>query len=147
VYRLLVVLHLLGATVWVGGHLVLSVVVLPRALRARDASIVREFESGYERIGLPALVLQVLTGVWLALHWVPDMRSWLAPASLHGWLVVVKLGLLTATLALAAHARFRLVPALDAGGLPPLAYHIVAVTLLGVAMLVTGVAIRTGGVW
>jgi putative copper export protein len=147
VYRLLVVLHLLGATVWVGGHLVLSLVVLPRAFRARDASIVREFESGYERIGLPALVLQALTGVWLALHWVPDMRSWPAPASLHGWLVVVKLGLLAATLALAAHARLRLVPALDAGGLSTLAYHIVGVTLLGVAMLVTGVAIRTGGVW
>ena len=146
-YRLLVVLHLLGATVWVGGHLVLSLVVLPQALRARDASIVREFESGYERIGLPALLLQALTGVWLALHWVPDLRGWLAPASLHGWLVVVKLGLLAATLALAAHARFRLVPALDAGGLSTLAYHIVGVTLLGVAMLVTGVAIRTGGVW
>ena len=147
VYRLLVALHLLGAAVWVGGHLVLSLVVLPQALRARDASIVREFESGYERIGLPALLLQVITGMWLALHWVPDMRSWLTPASLHGWLVVVKLGLLAATLALAAHARFRLVPALDARGLSTLAYHIVGVTLLGVAMLITGVAIRTGGVW
>jgi len=147
VYRLLVVLHLLGATVWVGGHLVLSLVVLPRALRTREASIVAQFESGYERIGLPALVLQVITGVWLALHWVPDIRTWLAPASLHGWLVLVKLGLLAATLALAAHARFRLVPTLDAGALSPLAFHIVGVTLLGVAMLITGVAIRTGGVW
>ena len=146
-YRLLVVLHLLGASVWVGGHLVLSLVVLPRALRARDTSIVREFESGYERIGLPALALQVLTGVWLAVHWVPDIRGWLAPASLHGWLVLVKLGLLAATLALATHARFRLVPSLDTGGLSDLACHIVGVTLLGVAMLITGVAIRTGGVW
>lgn len=146
-YRLLVVLHLLGATVWVGGHLVLSLVVLPRALGARDPSIVREFESGYERIGIPALLLQALTGVWLALHWVPDMSTWLAPASLHGWLIVVKLGLLAATLALAAHARLRLVPTLDAAALPGLARHIVAVTLLGVAMLITGVAIRTGGVW
>lgn len=146
-YRLLIILHLLGASVWVGGHLVLSLVVLPRALHARDASIVREFESGYERIGLPALALQVLTGVWLALHWVPDIRGWLAPASLQGWLVLVKLGLLAATLALAAHARFRLVPVLDAGALSSLAYHIVGVTLLGVAMLMTGVAIRTGSVW
>ena len=146
-YRLLIILHLLGASVWVGGHLVLSLVVLPRALHARDASIVRQFESGYERIGLPALALQVLTGVWLALHWVPDIRGWLAPASLQGWLVLVKLGLLAATLALAAHARFRLVPALDAGALSSLAYHIVDVTLLGVAMLMTGVAIRTGSVW
>jgi putative copper export protein len=75
------------------------------------------------------------------------MSTWLAPASLHGWLIVVKLGLLAATLALAAHARLRLVPTLDAAGLPGLARHIVAVTLLGVAMLITGVAIRTGGVW
>ena len=75
------------------------------------------------------------------------MATWLAPASPHGWLIVVKLGLLASTLALAAHARFRLVPALDAAGLPALAHHIVGVTLLGVAMLITGVAIRTGGVW
>ena len=59
----------------------------------------------------------------------------------------MKLGLLAATLALAAHARFRLVPVLDAGALSSLAYHIVGVTLLGVAMLMTGVAIRTGSVW
>src|SRR4029434_4071572 len=59
----------------------------------------------------------------------------------------VKLGLLAATLALAVHARFRLVPSLDAGGLSDLAYHIVGVTLLGVAMVITGVAIRTGGLW
>jgi putative copper export protein len=58
-YRLLVVLHLLGASVWVGGHLVLSLSVLPRALRARDPAIISEFESGLERLGIPALLVQV----------------------------------------------------------------------------------------
>ena len=42
------------------------------------------------------------------------------------------------------HARLRVVPRLDAATLRFLAYHIVAVTLLGVALLVVGVAIRTG---
>jgi putative copper export protein len=98
VYRLLVILHLLGATIWVGGHLVLSLVVLPRALRARDPSVIREFETGYQRIGLPALLLAVL-------------------------------------------------PGLDATTLPLLAYHVVGVTVLAVALLVAGVAIRTGGLW
>ncbi|MBI2492153.1 MAG: copper transporter, partial [Candidatus Rokubacteria bacterium] len=70
-YRLLVTLHLLGAAVWVGGHLVLSLSVLPRALRTRDPAIIRDFESAFERVGLPALLVQVLTGLWLALHWVP----------------------------------------------------------------------------
>jgi putative copper export protein len=146
-YRLVLILHLLGATIWVGGHLVLSLVVLPRALRARDASIVREFESGYERIGLPALAVQVLTGVWLALRWVPHVGSWFAPTSLHAWLILVKLGLLAATIGLALHARLRVVPALDAATLSLLGYHVVAVTLLGIAFVVVGVAIRTGGVW
>jgi hypothetical protein len=52
--------------------------------------------------------------------------------------------LLGATGALAVHARLRVVPQLDAATLRFLAYHIVAVTLLGVALLVAGVAIRTG---
>jgi putative copper export protein len=144
-YRLLVVLHLLGASIWLGGHLVLSLAVLPRALRARDPSIVRDFEAGYERIGLPALLVQVVTGLWLAHHWVPGLRSWLSPASPQAWGILGKLACLAATLALAAHARLRIIPKLDAQTLPLLAWHVAAVTLLAFGFLVLGVAIRTGG--
>ncbi len=143
-HRLLVLLHLLGAAVWVGGHLVLSLTVLPRALRARDPGILLDFESGYERIGLPALLLQVVTGVWLAHLWVPDMASWLAPSSPQSWFVFAKLVLLAATVALAVHARLRLIPRLDGSNLPLLALHVVIVTLLGIAFVVFGVAVRTG---
>ena len=146
-YRLVVVLHLLGAAIWVGGHLVLSLVVLPRTLRNRDPAIIVAFESGYERIGLPALLVQAITGVWLALVWAPDVGSWFAPASLQARLVLVKLTLLAATIALAVHARVRVLPRLDAATLPLLGYHVIGVTLLGVALLVVGVAIRTGGLW
>jgi hypothetical protein len=111
VYRLLVILHLLGATI------------------------------------LPALLVQVLTGVWLALHWVPQVGDWLTPASFHAQLILIKLVLLAATVALAAHARARVLPGLDATTLPLLAYHVVGVTVLAVALLVAGVAIRTGGLW
>jgi len=146
-YRLLVALHLLGASVWVGGHLVLSLSVLPRALRAHDPTIVREFESGFERLGIPALLVQVVTGLWLAHHWAPDITAWLSASTPTTRLVLVKLALLVATIALAVHARLRVLPQLDAATLRFLAYHIAAVTLLGVALLVVGVAIRTGGVF
>jgi putative copper export protein len=146
-YRLLVMLHVLGATIWVGGHLVLALVVLPRALRNRDASVIREFEAGYERIALPALLVQALTGVWLALRWVPQVGDWFTPVSLHAQLILIKLVLVAATVALAAHARVRVLPGLDATTLPLLGYHVVGVTVLGVALLVIGVAIRTGGLW
>jgi len=143
-YRLLVGLHLLGATVWVGGHLVLSLSVLPRALRARDPEIVRDFESGFERLGIPALLVQVITGLWLAGRWAPDVAGWFVPSTPQAKLVLVKLALLAVTIALAVHARLRVIPRLDAARLRLLAYHVVAVTLLGVALLAVGVAIRTG---
>jgi len=146
-YRLLVTLHLLGATVWVGGHLVLSLSVLPRALRARDPAIIREFESGFERLGIPALLVQIVTGLWLAYHWAPHVTSWFSPSTPQERFILIKLVLLAATVALAVHARLRVVPHLDAATLRFLAYHVVAVTLLGVALLVVGVAIRTGAVW
>ncbi len=144
IYRWLVIAHLLGAAVWVGGHLVLALTVLPRALASRDPSIVLDFEAGFERLGLPALALQVATGLWLALHWAPP-AEWLAPASWPARLVAAKLGLLGATAALAAHARLRLIPRLTPERLPVLAWHIVGVTALAVAFVVLGAGIRLGG--
>lgn len=144
-YRLLVVAHLLGASVWVGGHIVLSLAVLPRALRAHDASIVRDFEAGFERVGIPALLVQVVTGLLLAHHWVPDVGAWFGGGSPLSRFVAAKLALLLATVALAAHARLRIIPRLDDTTLRPLAWHIRGVTGIAIALVVLGVGIRTGG--
>ena len=138
-------LHLLGAAIWVGGHLVLALSVLPRAMRANDPAIVREFESGYERLGIPALVLQIVTGVWLAQRWIPDAAGWIHPATPQAHLVVSKLALLIITAALGAHARLRIIPTLDAARLPVLRAHIVAITIVAVLFLILGVGVRTGG--
>jgi len=126
---------------------VLSLTILPRALRERDPGIIRQFEEGYERIGIPALLLQVITGLFLAIHWAPDVGSWFRPANLQASLIAAKLGLLAITVALAAHARLRIIPALNADRLRALAFHIISVTTIGVVMVILGVAIRTGGLW
>jgi hypothetical protein len=60
---------------------VLSLSVLPCALRARNPEMIREFESGFERLGIPALLVQVVTGLWLAGHWAPDVAGWFSPAT------------------------------------------------------------------
>ena len=138
--------HLLGATVWTGGHLVLALAVLPRALLRRDARLVHEFESSYERIGLPALLLQVGTGLWLASGVVPVER-WLAFESPTERLVAAKLGLLAATVLLAVHARLRLVPKLQEGKLAALAAHILAITALAVLFVLVGLGFRLGGLF
>lgn len=82
--RHLLFLHLLGATVWVGGHLVLLLGVLPRAMRQRDPQPVRQFEQLYERIGIPALLIQIITGFWLASLWLPTGSGSIPHRSL-GW--------------------------------------------------------------
>ncbi len=146
-HQAIVLLHVLGATIWTGGHLVLAITVLPRALRAKDPSIVQQFEEGYERLGIPALVLQLLTGVWLAYRLLPDPAAWFAfetPAAKH---IFAKLVLLVLTLALALHARLRVIPRLSPERLPTLALHIVLVTVLAVLFVVVGVGIRTGGIF
>jgi putative copper export protein len=56
----------LAATTWTGGHLVLSIVVLPPVLKERSPSELLRFESVYDKIGMPALVVQVVTGLMLA---------------------------------------------------------------------------------
>jgi putative copper export protein len=146
-FRTILTLHLLGAAVWTGGHLVLAASVLPRALRERDPQRVRDFEAAFEPIGLPALVVQVLTGLWLAYRYLPDSRYWLSFSNPLSAGVAAKLVLLATTVALALHARLRLIPRLDARTLPLLGAHIVAVTAIGVLFVVVGAGFRTGGLW
>ena len=52
-YGTMLLLHILAATIWTGGHLVLALTVLPRVMRERSPSKLLEFESAYERIGIP----------------------------------------------------------------------------------------------
>ena len=143
--KLIILVHVLGATIWTGGHLVLALGVLPDALRRRDPSSVAAFEARFERLGIPALLVQIVSGLWLAHRYLPHPTQWFAfdsPLAAH---IGAKLILLGLTLALAVHARVRLVPRLGPGNLNTLAYHIIAVTVLAVLFVVLGVGIRVGG--
>ena len=98
---LLVIVHALAATVRTGGHLVLDLGVLPRALRAQSAAQIRAFEEVFEPLGLTALAIQVLTGLWMGWIVLPGFRGLFSPATPIGMLVGVKLLLLAGTAALA----------------------------------------------
>ena len=141
---LILTLHVLGAAIWTGGHVVLATTVLPRALKARDPGILLRFEQGYERVGMPALVIQVATGLWLATQ-VADPRAWFTFQDVVSAAVGVKLILLASTAGFAVNARFRVIPRLSAETLPLMGWHIRAVTLFSVLFVMAGVWIRTGG--
>lgn len=143
-FGIVLLFHLLAATVWTGGHLVLATAILPRALRERDAGAIREFEARYERLGIPALVIQVASGLWLAHRLLPDPALWFDWSHPLGRLVTLKLSLLGVTVALAVDARLRIIPRLDQGNLRALAWHIIPVTVVAVLFVVVGLSFRTG---
>ena len=145
-YALMLFLHVLGATVWTGGHLVLALTWLPRVLRERSPEHLLRFEQGYERIGMPALVLQIVTGLWMAYQMVPSVAQWLSPDTPVARAIALKLVLLLCTALIAAHARLRVIPRLSADTLPLMAWHVGAVTLLSVGFVAVGVSLRFGGV-
>jgi putative copper export protein len=143
-YGLILFLHVLGATVWTGGHIVLSVVVLPGVLRERAPDRLLRFEAAFEKIGMPALLVQVITGVLLAKRLIPDFAGWFAVndrslrVGLLSWLMPVLV------LLLALDARFRVLPKFDASRLTDMAWHIVPVTVLSVLFVAAGVSFRAG---
>lgn len=62
----LLLLQIIGATIWTGGHIILSIMLLPQALKHRCPERLFELESIYEKIAIPTLIVQVVTGVMLA---------------------------------------------------------------------------------
>ena len=112
----------------------------------REPELINGFERIYERIGLPALVVQVLTGLWLALQFLPEIATWLEWGDPVALTISLKLACLAATIGLAVHARLAIIPRLNAASLPMLGAHIVAVTALALAFVWLGLAFRYGGV-
>ncbi|NCF63424.1 MAG: copper resistance protein CopD [Gammaproteobacteria bacterium] len=136
--------HVLAATIWTGGHIVLAVVILPRVLRDRASEDLLKFESGYERIGIPALLIQVISGIWLANHLVPGFANWFEMSNPAARLILIKLLLLMLTAGFAVDARLRVIPNLSEHNLVSLAWHIIPVTIISVLFVIVGVAFRTG---
>jgi putative copper export protein len=136
--------HVLAATVWTGGHLVLAFTVLPRALAAQDPKLLLDFEPGFERIGMPALFVQVASGLWMAHLLAPDFSTWMTASTPQGKFIVLKLTLLIVTVLTALDARFRVIPNLSVSTLPAMARRIVLVTMASVGFVLAGVSFRGG---
>jgi uncharacterized membrane protein len=145
VFSVLVIVHALAATVWTGGHLVLDLGVLPKALKLQSADVIRAYEQTFEPLGLGALVIQVITGLWMGWIYLPQFQGLFSAQSPITALISAKLVLLAATLVLAVHARLRLIPQLTDDNLTGLAWHIRGITALAIAFVVVGAGIRLGG--
>jgi len=145
-HHLILITHLFAATIWIGGHLILSIGFLPEALKKKDPLIITNFEKSYEKIGLPALLLLVITGVMLSYTYNVRLSDWVSFKSSIERVVSIKLILLLSTLALAIHARIFIIPKLNAKSLPLMAVHIILITLIAITMMLVGTFVRFGGI-
>lgn len=144
-HHLLLIFHLLGATIWVGGHLILTLGILPEVLQKRAPEILLNFERKYEKIGMPALLLMIITGVWMAYNMGIDYSKWFHFANGIETVVSIKLSLLLLTILFALSANIFVLPKLSPEKLPLMAFHIISVTFIGVLMLILGSFVRYGG--
>lgn len=71
----IILIHIIAAAVWTGGHLVLAIGFLPKALKDQDPGIIDFFESSYKRIRIPALLFQVITGFYLIHYYASDVSQ------------------------------------------------------------------------
>ncbi len=145
-HHFLLIAHLLAAAIWVGGHLVLFVGIVPAAMANSDKNLILDFEVRYGRIGIPALVILVASGVAMAIDYGVMPRSWFTFSTPLEKIVSLKLLLLLATVSFAISAQLWVISGVVRGSVPlkVLVWHITGVTLLGVSMLVLGTFVRFG---
>ena len=148
-HHLLLILHLICATIWIGGHLYLSICLLPKILRRKDVALLLSYEKSFEPLGMSALLLLVITGVWMALQYGVSISQWFSFSSPIERVVSVKLILLFITILFALSVQIRVLPKLRNNNirkLPEMAFHIIAVTIIGIVMLILGTFVRYGGI-
>lgn len=145
-HQVLLIVHLLGASIWVGGHLLLAISYLPKALKRKEPDIIKQFEQNYEKLGLPALAALVVTGVWMSFDYGVRPAHWFGFDSPIETVVSAKLLLLAVTVLLAIYTRLLVIPRLSDRNLSRLAWPIYAVTAGGISMLVLGTFVRFGGI-
>lgn len=145
-HQLLLIIHLVAACIWVGGHMLLCLRYLPKALKEQDPGIIRDFEKQFEPLGIPALIISIITGIMMAYDYNVTVSQWFSFSGSIEKIISIKLSLLFLTLLLAAHARIFIIPKLNLKSLPFMAFHIILITLVGAGMLVFGSLVRIGGI-
>lgn len=146
-HHLLLIIHLLAATIWVGGHLVLLFGILPGVMRTRNQNTLLDFERKYEPVGLTAMAISIITGIMLSYKYGVTVSQWFHFANPIENVVSIKLLLLFTTVLFALSAQIRVLPKLKHSNkkLPEMAVHIFCVSMLGVSMLIVGSFVRFGG--
>ena len=144
-HQIILIIHLLAASIWVGGHLFLILRILPATLQQKDISILSDFRLKFGKIGMPSLLILVVTGILLAYDYNVPISDWFSFSNPIEKIISIKLLLLFTSLSLAVHAQKIVFPKLTSNRMLPAIVEIIIVTLIAVSMLILGSLVRVGG--
>lgn len=144
-HQALLILHLLAAAVWLGGHVVLVLGYLPEALRSRDPRALLDNYRRLNRVGLPALLVLIASGLMLALNWMPQVGLWFDTSMPIAVVILTKLLLVVLTLLLVAYLNLRVLPTLQPQRIGRLGLVLGLLALLATIAAAIGPSFRYGG--
>ena len=145
-HQILLIVHLIAATIWVGGHLILAIGFLPKAIKNKDINEIKVFKDKFESVGMPALLILILTGILMSYDYNVTFSKWFSFSNGIESIVSIKIILVLITFCLAIFAQFYIFPKLTQKNFHRVTLLIIGITLIAVIMLVLGSLVRIGGI-
>lgn len=145
-HQIILIIHLLAATIWVGGHLILAIRYVPKAITTKSLEELSIFRKNFEPIGIPSLLTLIITGILMAYDSNIPFEKWFSFENSIEKIVSVKIILLLISLSLAFITTKYILPFIDKLS-PFLLYFIIfLVTTIAVTMFILGSLVRIGGI-
>jgi len=139
--KILIILHIISAIIFAGYYWLISLKVLPKALKASDFSMLQSFEKPYYITVMIALGIQILTGFRMAMIALP-IKSWFDfsnPVSAAISTKFILLGILIVLIGIMKSVWYR------NSNLKAAAFGIYLISIVSLLFVWTGVSIRFGG--
>ena len=138
-YKFLVLFHVLGAAIWIGGFMVAAIGVVPRAKKAQDVSLILDYLDAFKIPGHIALTIQLLTGLRLAMFYMGGGQG----AGTAGTVIGAKLFLLIAiVIVMIAGKKTGMVSAETT--ISKASGYVYIMALIAVSMMVLGLNFKLG---
>jgi putative copper export protein len=141
---ILVILHILGASIWIGGMLIMALGVLPKAKKTNDASLLKNYEGSFHILGMIALTIQFLTGFRLAMIYAGGMKGLFDFSNHAAVLFMWKLVLILATMGLFVVFKKKTLSKLDPTNVSSASAMIWVLTLLSLGLMILGLGFSRG---
>ncbi len=144
-HQIILIIHLLAATIWVGGHLILLLRYVPKAIKTKSLEELSMFRKNFEPVGMPSLFVLIVTGIIMAYDYNVTIEKWFLFENAIEKIVSIKLILLFISLTLAFITIKFVLPSIDKLSPFILYFIIFLVTIIAVTMLILGSLVRVGG--